>query len=149
MLVMPYSKTREPKISNEQSIRSKILELQDTNLNYEEIAKACGCSKEKLTLIMNRMGVSRPKRHACPTIPESRILAMLDEYVRLPEKSIYQIAEDFEISFATLCKYVRVRGVPRRKKYKMVGNTKAKGAPKGRKYQHPTWMVWECRTYGE
>lgn len=150
MLGMAYSTTREPKIKNEQELRVKILALYKSELNNKELSKSLGIGRTKLLAIMRRMGIERPKRHChLLGLPEAIVTAMLDEYVNLPEKPLEQIAEKFEVSVSTLCKYVNGRKVPRRKNYKFTGNPKAKGAPKG--YSHPnrSWMNYELRTYGE
>jgi len=150
MLGMAYSTTREPKIKNEQELRVKILDLYKSELNNKELSKSLGIGTTKLLAIMRRMGIERPKRHSkLVGVPESIVTAMLDEYLNLPEKPLEQIAEKFEVSVATLCKYVNERKVPRRKNYKMKGNPKSKGAPKG--YSHPnrSWMTYEMRTYAE
>lgn len=150
MLGMAYSTTREPKIKNEQELRPKILALYKTDLNNNELANTLGIGTTKLLALMKRMGIERPKRHSkLVGVPETLVTAMLDEYVKFPEKSLDQIAEKFEVSVKTLCKYVNERGVPRRKNYKFKGNPKAKGAPKGYAYQPRSWMSYELRTYAE
>lgn len=150
MLGMSYSTTREPKIKNEQELRVKILALYKSELNNKELSKSIGIGTTKLLAIMKRMGIERPKRHCkLVGVPEAIVTAMLDEYVNLPEKSLEQICDKFEVSMRTLCKYVNERKVPRRKNYKFTGNLKAKGAPKGYKHPNRSWMSYELRTYGE
>jgi hypothetical protein len=150
MLGMSYSTTREPKIKGEQELRVKILDLYKSELNNKELANTLGIGKTKLLAIMRRMGVERPKRHSkLVGVPETLVTAMLDEYVKFPEKPLDQIAEKFEVSVKTLCKYVNERGVPRRKNYKFKGNQNAKGAPKGYVHQQRSWMSYEMRTYAE
>lgn len=147
---MAYSKTREPKIKDEQELRVKILALYKSELNNKDLSKSLGIGRTKMLAIMRRMGIERPKRHCCLVgVPEAIVTAMLNEYVNLPEKPLIQIAEKYEVSVLTLCKYVNKRGVPRRKKYKFKGNPNAKGAPKGYTHHNRSWMNYELRTYGE
>lgn len=147
---MAYSRTRKTKFKNEEEIKGKVLELYKGELNNVELAKAVGCSRTKMGYILLSMGIGRPKRHSYLVgVPEARIAAMLADYVNHPERPLDEIARYYEVSIKTLCKYVNERGIPRRKKYKMVGNKNAKGAPKGRSMPDRPWMSWGMRTYGE
>lgn len=145
---MAYSKIRKTAFKNGDAIKAKILELYQSELNNFELAKQVGCSRAKLSHIMFEMGIKRPRRKAQQVgVPEARVLAMLDEYVNRPEKHLEQIAEDYEVSVATLCRYARERGTPRRKPYKMFGNPNAKGAPKGHKTPVRSWITWTVSKY--